>query len=188
MSEYKKVDAVGSLLNNQINGYKVSYGENKDSFLRKSKFTIAIDSLAFPGFITEKIIEPFFCHSVPIYFGDPTVSDYFNENSFIKISDEQKLDEMIERVIELDKDDDKYIEMLMQSPFIDEKHIENLNNSFEQMLLNIVLQDYNNAFRRVREYLPLAHDKSLKEHSVIKNELSEIRNSKWYRIARKIKK
>ena len=95
---------------------------------------------------------------------------------------------MIERVIELDKDDDKYIEMLMQSPFIDEKHIENLNNSFEQMLLNIVLQDYNNAFRRVREYLPLAHDKSLKEHSVIKNELSEIRNSKWYRIARKIKK
>lgn len=129
LSEYKKVDAVGSLLNNQINGYKVSYGENKDSFLRKSKFTIAIDSLAFPGFITEKIIEPFFCHSVPIYFGDPTVSDYFNENSFIKISDEQKLDEMIERVIELDKDDDKYIEMLMQSPFIDEKHIENLNNA-----------------------------------------------------------
>lgn len=186
LSEYKKVDSVGSYLNNQSDGFTVTYGDSKDDYLRRSKFTIAIDSLSFPGFTTEKIIEPFVCHSVPIYHGDPTISDFFNTKSFVQISDDSKLDALIERVVELDRDDEKYIEMLMQNPFIEVDHIDKLNQGFEDYLFHIVLQDHNKAFRRVREYLPKSHDNALKEYKEIKDELSEIKRHKSYWIFKKL--
>lgn len=188
LSEYKKVDSVGTYLNNQSDGYTVTYGASKDDYLRKSKFTIAIDSLCFPGFTTEKIIEPILCHSVPIYHGDPTISDYFNTKSFVHLKDDSQLDSFVEKVIELDQDDEKYIEMLMQNPFVEADHIEKLNQGFEDMLFHIVMQDHNKAFRRVREYLPKFYDNALKEHNRIKDELSGIKKHKSYWILKKLGK
>ena len=180
ISEYKTVDAVGTFLNNQADGFCVSYGTSKDAYLKKSKFTIAIDSLVVPGFTTEKIVEPFNAHSVPIYYGDPTIEGYFNSKSFIQIKDEYDLDPLLERIIEIDQNDDEYLKMLMQNPFVEANHIDKLNQSFEDMLFHIVLQDPNKAFRRVREYIPKAHDNALNEYKEIKDELKSIKNHKSY--------
>ena len=186
LSEYKRVDSVGSFLNNQADGFKVSYGKSKDEYLRKSKFTIAIDSLVFPGFTTEKIIEPYHMHSIPIYYGDPTICDSFNPDSFIQIQGKNKLDKLLEKVIELDQDDEKYIEMLMQNPFNEANHIERLNEQFEDFLFHIVLQDHEKAYRRVREYIPFSHNNSLKNYQVMQKELQEIKKHKWYWIMKRI--
>ena len=188
VSEYKKVDSAGSFLNNQPDGYRVKYGNMKDDFLRKSKFTLSIESLVFPGHTSEKIIEPFLCHSVPIYYGDPTVSDYFNTKSFIQITDENNLDLMLERIIELDQDDEKYIEMLMQNPFIEEDHIKQMNDRLEKMLFDIVLQDPDKAYRRVRLLVPLYHDNCLKKYHEMQEELDAIKSKKLYWILKKIGK
>ncbi len=186
ISEYKKVDSVGTYLNNQPNGFAVSYGTSKDSFLKKSKFTIAVESLSIPGFTTEKIMEALFMHSIPIYYGDATVTDTFNRDSFIWFDDENNLDSLLEKIIELDQDDDKYMEMLMQQPFIQNDHIEIMNNQFEKFILHIVSQDYEKAFRRVRNYIPLYHDNCLKDYQIKKSELDDIKNRKWYKFMKKL--
>lgn len=186
ISEYKKVDSVGTFLNNQPNKLIVSYGPSKDSFLKKSKFTIAVESLTLPGFTTEKIMEALFMHSIPIYYGDTTVTNEFNKDSFINFDDTNNLDTLLDRIIELDQNDDKYIEMLMQQPFIQNNHIEKMNKQFEEFILNIVTQDYEKAFRRVREYIPLYHDNCMKDYQIIKNELESIKNKKWYKITKRI--
>lgn len=186
LSEYKKVDSVGTYLNNQPNGFVVSYGTSKDSFLKKSKFTIAVESLSLPGFTTEKIMEALFMHSIPIYYGDTMITNVFNKDSFISIDDVNNLDDILERIIELDQNDDKYLEMLMKQPFIQKDHIETINKQFEEFILNIVLQDYDKAFRRVREYLPQYHNNCKKDYQIKKDELKNIKSQKWYRIMKKI--
>lgn len=186
LSEYKNVDSLGTYLNNQPDGFIVSYGASKDSFLKKSKFTIAVESLPLPGFTTEKIIEALFMHSIPIYYGDTTVTSAFNKDSFISLDDENNLDTLLERIVELDQNDDKYIEMLMQQPFLQNDHIETMNNQFAEFILNIVTQDYEKAFRRVREYLPLYHNNCKKDYQNKKDELKNIKSQKSYRILKKI--
>lgn len=186
LSEYKKVDAVGTFLNNQKDGFRVHYGAEKDDYQRKSKFSIAIEPIIYPGYITEKIMESLYVHSVPLYFGDPTISDFFNPKSFVLIQDEGDLNALLERVIELDQDDEKYIEMLMQNPFNEANHIERLNELLEQFLFHIVLQDHEKAYRRVREYIPLSHNNCLKNYKVMQKELQEIKKHKWYWIMKKL--
>ena len=127
-------------------------------------------------------------HSIPIYYGDPTICDSFNPDSFIQIQGKNKLDKLLEKVIELDQDDEKYIDMLMQSPFKETNHIERLNEQFEQFLFHIVLQDHEKAYRRVREYIPFSHNNSLKNYQVMQKELQEIKKHKWYWIMKKLSK
>ncbi len=54
LSRYKKIDSGGSLLNNI--GRTVN---DKLSFIRNYKFTIAFENRSYPGYITEKIFHPY---------------------------------------------------------------------------------------------------------------------------------
>jgi len=112
LSKYKKVDSGGSVYNNV--GGKVS---DKRSFIQDYKFTIAFENSSYPGYTTEKIFEPMLVHSIPIYWGNPLVCKDFNSESFFNYYDYNDEDELIERIIDIDRNPDEYLNMLSQPYF-----------------------------------------------------------------------
>lgn len=118
LSKYKKVDCGGRWMNNI--GGPVS---DKRKFQSEYKFSIAFENNAYrpqhPGYTTEKIMEPMTVNSIPIYWGNPKIDLEFNTKSFINFYDFKSESDMIEYIIELDKNDDRYLEMLNQTWFTD---------------------------------------------------------------------
>jgi len=118
LSKYKKVDSGGRWMNNI--GYAVP---DKRKFQSEYKFSIAFENEAYrpqhPGYTTEKIMEPMTVNSVPIYWGNHLINKEFNTKSFVNFYDFKDMNEMIDYIIELDKDDNKYLEMLNKPWFID---------------------------------------------------------------------
>ena len=104
LSRYKKIDSGGSVLNN-LGGQTVS---NKLVFLQDFKFTIAFENASHPGYTSEKPLEPMIVSSLPIYWGNPRVDLDFNPQSLV-VATARKLDDVVEEVVELDRDDDKYL-------------------------------------------------------------------------------
>ena len=118
LSKYKKVDSGGRFMNNI--GYAVP---DKRKFQSEYKFSVAFENNAYrpqhPGYTTEKIMEPMTVNSIPIYWGNPLINKEFNQKSFVNFYDFNDINKMIEYIIELDKDDNKYLEMLNQPWFVD---------------------------------------------------------------------
>ena len=115
LSRYKKVDSGGRFRNN-IGGPIPGWSAGKLNFLRAYKFNIAFENGAFPGYTTEKIYEAMRARCLPIYSGDPAVARDFNPRSFLNQADYPSAEALIEKVIELDRDDGKYLEYARQ-PF-----------------------------------------------------------------------
>ena len=147
LSKYKKVDSYGRLLNN-VGGRGVSYKEKYD-ILRRSKFTIAVEGCNYRGITTEKIFQPFEVHSVPIFYGNPDIEKDFSPRAFVNCHRYNSLDEIVNAVIELDNNDDKYIDMLSSSPLLNENQIEDSLKRLEDFLYNIFDQDLDKCKRRV---------------------------------------
>ena len=57
-------------------------------------------------------------NSMPIYWGNPEIGKEFNTNSFVNFYDFNNLNEMVEHIIELDKNDELYLSKLNQSWFV----------------------------------------------------------------------
>ena len=117
MSHYKKVDSAGKAFNNI--GYSVPEGPfNKIEFLRPYKFNIAFENASIPGYTTEKLFEAMLARVMPIYWGNPRVGEEFNTRSFLNYSDFPSEEALIEKIIELDQNEDKYLEYLRQPYFL----------------------------------------------------------------------
>jgi alpha(1,3/1,4) fucosyltransferase len=116
LCQYKKVDSGGRALNNI--GYRVPPGQaNKRNFLRPYKFTIAFENGEVPGYTTEKLTDAMWTRCLPIYWGNPRVGEEFNPRSFLNYYDFPTEEALIEKIIELDQDDAKYLEYLRQPCF-----------------------------------------------------------------------
>ena len=83
-------------------------------FIKDYKFVISFENSSFLGYTTEKLVEPMLMNSIPIYWGNPEVEIDFNTKSFVNINDFKTYDEAIEYIIELDRDDVKYLELALQ--------------------------------------------------------------------------
>jgi alpha(1,3/1,4) fucosyltransferase len=113
LSRYKHVDSAGRAFNN-IGGPLPAGPQAKLDFLRTCKFNIAFENTSVPGYTTEKLYEAMWARTVPIYWGSPRVQEEFNPASFLNYFDFPSEEALIERIIELDKDDAKYLEVLRQ--------------------------------------------------------------------------
>jgi hypothetical protein len=117
LSKYKKVDSGGRWMNNI--GYAV---DDKLKFQSEYKFSIAFENNAYrpqhPGYTTEKIMQPMTVNSIPVYWGNPLIGKEFNTKSFINFYDFEYTGNMIEYIIELDNNNEKYLEMLKTPWFI----------------------------------------------------------------------
>jgi hypothetical protein len=133
LSKYKRVDSGGKAFNNiggPIPGFALERG--KIRFLRPYKFNIAFENKSLAGYTTEKIFEPMVSRCMPIYWGNPQIAQEFNPKSFINVSDFPNEEAAIEKIIELDKDDSKYLEYMRQPYFHDDQP--NKYFSHERML------------------------------------------------------
>jgi hypothetical protein len=61
---------------------------------------------------------------LPIYWGNPRVGEDFNPASFLNYSDFPSAEALIERIIELDNDDAKYLAVTRQPCFPNNKRTE----------------------------------------------------------------
>lgn len=136
LSKYKRVDSGGRMLNNV--GDPVP---DKLAFCAKYKFNIAFENSCVRGYTTEKVMEPLSVYSVPIYYGNPDIAKDFDTNCMVHIANRGDIDQAIEEIIQLDKDDDAYLKKAM-SPvtalhtyeWYEEKLVAFLRNIFDQPL------------------------------------------------------
>jgi hypothetical protein len=130
LSKYKQVDCGGRFMNNI--GYAVT---DKRKFQSEYKFSVAFENNAYRpqhiGYTTEKIMEPMTVNSIPLYWGNPRIDLEFNTKSFLNFYEFGDFDKMIEYIIELDKNNDKYLEVL-RTPWF-ENNISPDNNKLENI-------------------------------------------------------
>ena len=138
LSKYRKVDSYGRVLKNCEHPKELYEMCNKDSYgvnrllFKKYKFVICFENTVADDYVTEKLLNAVIAGTIPIYRGAGNVGDYFNTDSFINYHDYGSYDKMIEKVIELDNDDDKYREFL-QRPWFTEKNLENIEKKHEEI-------------------------------------------------------
>lgn len=161
LCEYKKVDSIGTYLNNTGIYVKGSDG-TKRTYQKKCKFSLCFESTSHVGFNTEKIVDAFASDTIPVYYGDPYIGDIFNKKAFIDLADFASVDEAIQKIIELDNDDEKYLEMLNQPIFVDPEYPVRLGREYEEFLVHIFEQSPEDAYRRCRIYYPHYHESFLK--------------------------
>ncbi|WP_367748924.1 glycosyltransferase family 10 domain-containing protein, partial [Helicobacter pylori] len=94
-------------------GYKV---ENKSEFLSQYKFNLCFENSQGYGYVTEKIIDAYFSHTIPIYWGSPSVAKDFNPKSFVNVHDFNNFDEAIDYIRYLHTHKNAYLDMLYENP------------------------------------------------------------------------
>lgn len=111
LSRYKWVDS-GGIARNNIGGPVA----DKRGFIAGYKFTIAFENTSQPGYVTEKLFDPLQAGSVPIYWGHPMVAQDFNPASFVDAGRFRHLDALVDFLVALDRDDERYLEVLGAPP------------------------------------------------------------------------
>lgn len=143
LSEYKQVNAGGAYLNN-IGGRT----SNKLEFELRHKFSIAFENSSRSGYTTEKIVSSLVAKTIPIYWGNPNIGKEFNTRRFINCHDYTSFDDVIERIKELDNDNDLYIKMINEPIAADGYNFDEVKKGFEIFLKNIIDQPLSHAKRR----------------------------------------
>jgi hypothetical protein len=116
LSRYKKVDSGGQFMNN-IGGPIPRLQGGKVKFLRRYKFHLAFENESHEGYTTEKICDAMMARTLPIYWGNPRVAEEFNPKSFLNYFDYGSDEALIEKIIELDRNDARYLEYARQPYF-----------------------------------------------------------------------
>jgi hypothetical protein len=124
LNQYKRVDSAGSHLNNM--GFTLPkephlFFKSKLEFQRPYKFSIAFENSAYPGYLTEKILDPMLALSLPIYWGDPLAHQDFNPRSFVNAAAFRTVEEMVQWVIKIDQHDELYMKYAEQPYFHENK-------------------------------------------------------------------
>jgi hypothetical protein len=122
LSRYKRIDSGGSVANNI--GRRV---DDKLEFIAPYKFTIAFENSSYPGYVTEKLVEPMLVNSMPIYWGNPLIAHDFNAGSFINCHEYPDWQAVIKKIVELDQEPSQYLKYAKEPWFRD-----NVPNSYCQ--------------------------------------------------------
>lgn len=142
LNEYKKVDSGGRYMNNI--GHNII---DKHEFQKNYKFSLCFENDLYRkninginGYTTEKILDAYKTYTVPIYWGNPKISSDFNEKSMISYYDFDNINNMIDYIIEVDNDDDKYLKILNENPLPNSKIPINL---LEENIENFIIEKIN---------------------------------------------
>lgn len=147
VSSYRPVASGGKFRNNVGGAVK-----SKLEFESRHKFSIACENSSFPGYATEKLVDAFAARTIPIYYGDPRVTEVFNRDAMIVVADYPDDEALLQRIRALDEDHEAYLRMLRTPALVDGDHVEKMNEALEAFLYHIIDQDYEKAFRRDRDF------------------------------------
>lgn len=143
LCKYKRVDSGGKHKNN-------IGGRVKDKFIfqQQYKFSIAYENSSTPGYLTEKIIQALAAGTVPIYWGDPEILKEINSNCFINAHDFASMDDLVAKIIEIDNNNELYMQMIKTPSFTDEHLKAYKDDILEAWFDNIFLKEVDKASRR----------------------------------------
>ena len=164
IQKYRRVESAGTFLNNMPDGRIIPYSDKKREFLKECKFTIACESISYPGFTTEKLVDPICAHSIPIYYGNPFVSQEFNSKAIVNLHEFASFEEGLDFIKKIDQDDELYIKMLMEPKLASADYFNNMIAGLKEFLFSIFAQSPDNAYRRMRYYIQKQHEDCLKEY------------------------
>jgi hypothetical protein len=150
---HRRVDAPGSHLNNMTSGigpaYQGDWSASKVEFQRQYKFSFAFENSSTIGYTTEKIVHAMAADTIPIYWGNPEVAREFNSRRFINCHDFSGIETAVQRVIEIDRDEDLYRSIVSEPFFPENKVPENLQDErILDQFEHIFNQPKDAAFRR----------------------------------------
>ncbi|GAA8380932.1 glycosyltransferase family 10 [Helicobacter pylori] len=132
-------------------GYKV---KNKNEFLSQYKFNLCFENSQGYGYVTEKILDAYFSHTIPIYWGSPSVAKDFNPKSFVNVHDFKNFDEAIDYIKYLHTHQNAYLDMLYENPlntidgkagFYQDLSFEKILDFFKNILENDTIYHCNDA-------------------------------------------
>ena len=156
---YKPV-ALGGKWRNNVGGPV----KDKIAFQSDYKFVLAIENHSAPGYLTEKFAQAAQSNAVPIYWGDTTITDYLNPNAFINAHDFKSPEALIQRVREIDQDEDAYLAMLEEPWFPNQQEPKAWRDStFSVFPNNIFAQAHEEAYRRNRSRWGMKYEKRLRQ-------------------------
>ena len=118
LNRRRKVDSAGRALNNT--GYRLPPGDRyqvKVDWLAHYRFNLAFENTRRAGWCTEKLVDPLHVHTIPVYWGDPRVKEYFNPESFICRDDFSSDEELAEYVLHVDDTPELYARYIRATPF-----------------------------------------------------------------------
>ena len=162
LESYKTVDSGGR--------YKNNVGEpvaDKIEFEKNYKFTMAFENSSSNGYTTEKIMEAFAGATIPIYYGSPDIGKEFNPKAFINCHDFDSFEDALEKIKEIDNDDDLYLSMIKEPILLDESQAKKYldENYLSDYLFKICGQDPSNAYRRNRYYIGQRFEDTARMHA-----------------------
>ena len=132
INNYKKVDSMGGYANNMGYQIKEPYWSGKYfNILSNYKFMICCENTKMETYTTEKIVNPYLSRTIPIYWGSNNIKNIFNPDSMLFLEDEtpESINKLIEQIIELDNNDEKYLEFINR-PIFTEKNIQFWNENY----------------------------------------------------------
>ena len=137
LNKYKKVNSGGRHLNNI--GYIVGgnwWSIEYINYISRHKFMICFENTKMETYSTEKIVNAYLAGVIPIYWSSHHIKNLFNSESMLFLEDEtdESFQKLINRVIELDNDDAKYVEFKKHPIFNEHNKIYWQNNyTFESI-------------------------------------------------------
>lgn len=132
LNAQKKVDSAGAHLKNIQDdigaAYQGDWTKPKVDFQKSYKFTIAFENSSSIGYTTEKIVHALAADTIPIYWGNPQVAREFNPKRIINCHDFDSIEQIIERIFEIDADDCLFQQILKEPFFNQDKNIVGLSD------------------------------------------------------------
>jgi hypothetical protein len=121
---------------------KVEYQYNTQEFIdfvSQYKFVVTMENSRGETYITEKILHGFNAENIPIYWGSLNVCDYFNEERFINVNNISNTDVIINKIIDIINDDNKYLEIVNKTVYKNnylERNIDSIVNDVKNLIFN----------------------------------------------------
>ena len=136
LAQYKSVDCPGASLNNTPKIENSTPG--KLDFMASCKFNISFESVSSPSYLSEKLIDAFLAGAVPIYWGNPEASRYFNPAAFVNCHAYRSFEEVVEKVAEIDASPSLYEEYRNAPPILPESRIHQIKREKQAHFAAIV--------------------------------------------------
>lgn len=123
ISHYKHVDCPGKILHNidipQLQPRRGDWVNGKRNVVSDYKFLISFENSNSDGYITEKLVDAFFCNTVPIYWGSEGNLTPFPKEAVICANDYPDFEALLTRIREVDENDELYLQILSANPMRD---------------------------------------------------------------------
>jgi len=121
LEKVMRVDYAGGY-NNNMNGC-IPYAYNTPEFLAyvsQYKFIISMENSREDTYITEKVVHGLLAKTIPIYWGSNRIYDYINKERILALledNNDTEMDALIERMIEIARDNNKWREIVNKHIF-----------------------------------------------------------------------